>query len=70
MGVMSIILVASLPLVLGNQMFYYFPIIPSPYLDPVVEPLVYRMPGLLPSSMGNRWNTWLISLINIINIAL
>jgi len=54
MGVMSIILVASLPLVLGNQMFYYYPFIPSPYLNTMQEPLVYRMPGLLPHSMGNR----------------
>ena len=57
MGVMSIILVASLPMVLGNQMLYYYPFIPSPYLSTVPEPLVYRMPGMLPQSMGNRWTS-------------
>jgi hypothetical protein len=54
MGVASILLVVSLPLVLSNQLFYYYPIMPTQYTQ-TLPASTYQLPSPLPPSMGNRY---------------
>ena len=66
MGLLSILLVVSVPCILSDQMFYFYPgyvgqagrspFIPQgPVVLPYSTPLQTNINSLAPQSMGNRW---------------
>lgn len=60
MGLFAILLVVTVPCIISNQIFYFYPqpaqVVPLPYSLPL-QPSVNTFNTITPESMGNRSDT-------------
>ena len=63
MGLFAILLVVTVPCIISNQIFYFYPqpaqVFPLPYSLPL-QPSVTTFNTITPESMGNRSDTCVI----------